>query len=78
MVSGNELMAMGAALAGCSSIARTDEPRDTHTGMVRGPWEGNGICVRQVEDEISVINMSIGAGHMGARACVPPPAAASP
>jgi 2-oxoglutarate ferredoxin oxidoreductase subunit alpha len=26
-----------------------------------------GICVRQVEDEISVVNMSIGAGHMGVR-----------
>ena len=25
------------------------------------------ICVRQVEDEISVINMAIGAGHMGVR-----------
>ena len=26
-----------------------------------------GICVRQVEDEISVINMAIAAGHMGVR-----------
>src|SRR3989442_14492107 len=26
-----------------------------------------GVCVRQVEDEISVINMTIGASHMGAR-----------
>src|SRR5207237_6273878 len=27
-----------------------------------------GICVRQVEDEISVINMAIGANHAGVRA----------
>src|SRR6202011_5990432 len=26
-----------------------------------------GICVRQVEDEISVVNMTIGANHMGVR-----------
>jgi len=26
-----------------------------------------GVCVRQVEDEISVINMTIGANHMGVR-----------
>ena len=26
-----------------------------------------GICVRQVEDEISVINMAIGANHAGVR-----------
>ena len=43
--SGHELMAMGAALAGCKFYCGTDEPRDTHTGMVRGPWEGNGyLC----------------------------------
>src|SRR5258707_9901356 len=26
-----------------------------------------GICVRQVEDEISVVNMAIAANHMGVR-----------
>jgi len=67
-VSGNDLLAMGAALAGCKFYAAYPMSPATHILE----WFANhaqklGICVRQVEDEISVINMCIGANHMGVR-----------
>ena len=68
MVSGNELMAMGAALAGCKFYCAYPMSPATHIlEWFAAHGKELGICVRQVEDEISVINMSIGAGHMGAR-----------
>ena len=68
MVSGNELMAMGAALAGCKFYCAYPMSPATHIlEWFAAHGKEMGICVRQVEDEISVINMSIGAGHMGAR-----------
>ena len=67
-VSGNHLLAMGAALAGCKFY--TAYPMSPATHILE--WFAThaqrlGICVRQVEDEISVINMCIGANHMGVR-----------
>lgn len=67
-VSGNDLLAMGAAFAGCKFYAAYPMSPATHILE----WFANhaqrlSICVRQVEDEISVINMAIGAGHMGVR-----------
>ena len=68
MVSGNELMAMGAALAGCKFYCAYPMSPATHIlEWFAAHGKEMGICVRQVEDEISVINMSIGASHMGAR-----------
>ncbi len=68
MVSGNELMAMGAALAGCKFYCAYPMSPATHIlEWFAAHGKEMGICVRQVEDEISVINMSIGAGHMGVR-----------
>ena len=66
--SGNDLFAMGAALAGCKFYSAYPMSPATHILE----WFANhaqrlGICVRQVEDEISVINMAIAAGHMGVR-----------
>jgi 2-oxoglutarate ferredoxin oxidoreductase subunit alpha len=66
--SGNHLLAMGAALAGCKFYVAYPMSPATHILE----WFANhaqrlNICVRQVEDEISVINMAIGAGHMGVR-----------
>ena len=74
MVSGNELMAMGAALAGCKFYCAYPMSPATHIlEWFAAHGKEMGICVRQVEDEISVINMSIGAGHMGARSmCATP------
>ena len=68
LASGNHLLAMGAALAGCKFYVAYPMSPATHVLE----WFANhaqrlGICVRQVEDEISVINMCIGANHMGVR-----------
>jgi len=68
MVQGNEILAMGAANAGCKFYVAY--PMSPATGILH--WMGAngremGICVRQVEDEIAVANMAIGAGHMGVR-----------
>ncbi|MGH9345689.1 MAG: 2-oxoacid:acceptor oxidoreductase subunit alpha [Vicinamibacterales bacterium] len=68
LVTGNELLAMGAALAGCKFYCAYPMSPATHIlEWFAGHAQELGICVRQVEDEISVINMTIGAGHMGVR-----------
>jgi 2-oxoglutarate ferredoxin oxidoreductase subunit alpha len=68
LVTGNELMAMGAALAGCKFYCAYPMSPATHIlEWFAGHGKELGICVRQVEDEISVVNMTIGAGHMGVR-----------
>ncbi len=69
LVTGNELMAMGAAFAGCKFYCAYPMSPATHIlEWFAAHGKELGICVRQVEDEISVINMTIGASHMGARA----------
>ncbi len=68
LVTGNELMAMGAAVAGCKFYCAYPMSPATHIlEWLAAHGRELGITVRQVEDEISVINMSIGAGHMGVR-----------
>jgi 2-oxoglutarate/2-oxoacid ferredoxin oxidoreductase subunit alpha len=68
LMTGNELLAMGAALAGCKFYCAYPMSPATHIlEWFAAHGKELGICVRQVEDEISVINMTIGAGHMGAR-----------
>ncbi len=68
LVTGNELLAMGAAFAGCKFYSAYPMSPATHVlEWLAGHATELGICVRQVEDEISVINMAIGAAHMGAR-----------
>src|SRR4030095_15054344 len=68
LMTGNELMAMGAAFAGCKFYCAYPMSPATHIlEWFAGHARELGICVRQVEDEISVINMSIAAGHMGGR-----------
>lgn len=65
---GNHLFAMGAALAGCKFYVAYPMSPATHIlEWFATHAQRLGICVRQVEDEISVINMAIGAGHMGVR-----------
>jgi 2-oxoglutarate ferredoxin oxidoreductase subunit alpha len=68
LVTGNEVLAMGAAMAGCKFYSAY--PMSPASGVLH--WMAThgkqlGICVRQVEDEISVINMAIGANHAGVR-----------
>ena len=69
VLSGNIAMAMGGAAAGVKFYSAY--PMSPATGVLH--WMGAharkaGIMVRQVEDEIGVINMSIGAAHAGVRA----------
>ncbi|MCH7823271.1 MAG: 2-oxoacid:acceptor oxidoreductase subunit alpha [Acidobacteria bacterium] len=66
--SGNDALAMGGAAAGVKFYAAY--PMSPATGVLH--WMANnarklGIIVRQVEDEIGVANMVIGAAHAGAR-----------
>ncbi|TAK20775.1 MAG: 2-oxoacid:acceptor oxidoreductase subunit alpha [Chloroflexota bacterium] len=66
---GNTALAMGGAAAGVRFYCAY--PMSPSTGVLH--WMAAhgrqlGIMVRQVEDEISVINMAIGAAHAGTRA----------
>src|SRR5262252_427076 len=69
VLSGNTAMAMGGAAAGVKFYCAY--PMSPSTGVLH--WMAAharkaGIMVRQVEDEIGVINMAIGAAHAGCRA----------
>ena len=66
---GNQALAMGAAAAGVRFYCAY--PMSPASGVLH--WMSRharqlGIMVRQVEDEIAVINMAIGAAHTGCRA----------
>ncbi len=66
---GNQALAMGGAAAGVRFYCAY--PMSPATGVLH--WMARharqlGIMVRQVEDEIGVINMAIGAAHAGCRA----------
>ena len=68
VVTGNQALAMGGAAAGVKFYCAY--PMSPATGVLHwmaanGP--DLGIVVRQVEDEIGVITMAIGAAHAGAR-----------
>jgi len=69
VITGNQATAMGAAAAGVKFYAAY--PMSPSTGVLM--WMAAharqlGIMVRQVEDEIGVMNMVIGAAHTGCRA----------
>jgi 2-oxoglutarate/2-oxoacid ferredoxin oxidoreductase subunit alpha len=69
VMSGNIAMAMGGAAAGVKFYCAY--PMSPSTGVLH--WMASharkaGIMVRQVEDEIGVVNMAIGAAHAGVRA----------
>lgn len=68
-VDGNTALAMGGAAAGVRFYCAY--PMSPSTGVLH--WMAShgrqlGIMVRQVEDELGVINMAIGAAHAGVRA----------
>lgn len=68
VLSGNTAMAMGGAAAGVKFYCAY--PMSPSTGVLHwmaGHGRKAGILVRQVEDEIGVINMAIGAAHAGVR-----------
>lgn len=69
IITGNQAIAMGGAAAGVKFYAAY--PMSPSTGVLM--WMAAharelGIMVRQVEDEIGVMNMVIGAAHSGCRA----------
>lgn len=69
VLSGNIALAMGGAAAGVKFYCAY--PMSPSTGVLH--WMAAharkaGIMVRQVEDEIGVVNMAIGASHAGVRA----------
>jgi 2-oxoglutarate ferredoxin oxidoreductase subunit alpha len=69
VITGNQAIAMGGAAAGVKFYAAY--PMSPSTGVLM--WMAAharqlGIMVRQVEDEIGVMNMVIGAAHAGCRA----------
>jgi 2-oxoglutarate ferredoxin oxidoreductase subunit alpha len=68
-VTGNELFALGAVVAGCkfySAYPMTPASAILHWMASHG--EKCGVVVKQCEDELAVVNMAIGAGHAGVRA----------
>ncbi len=68
-ITGNEAMALGAAAAGLKFYAAypmTPATSVLHWLVAHG--EEVGVMVKQVEDELSAINMAIGAGLAGVRA----------
>lgn len=67
-VTGNEAIAMAAAAAGCKFYsAYPMTPASTILHWMANHAEKAGICVKQAEDELSVINMAVGAGIAGVR-----------
>ena len=69
VTTGNDVMAMGGAAAGVKFYCAY--PMSPSTGVLHWMAENArdlDIMVRQVEDEIGVANMAIGAAHSGCRA----------
>jgi 2-oxoglutarate ferredoxin oxidoreductase subunit alpha len=69
VIAGNEAIALGAAYGGCRFISAY--PMTPSTGIITylaSVEERLGIFAEQAEDEISAVNMAIGASYAGARA----------
>ncbi|MDI3525375.1 MAG: 2-oxoglutarate/2-oxoacid ferredoxin oxidoreductase subunit alpha [Candidatus Atribacteria bacterium] len=69
ILNGNQAIALGAIIAGCSFYAAY--PMTPSTGIMNflaAQSAKYGIVVEQAEDEISAINMAVGASFAGARA----------
>ena len=68
VVTGIEAIAIGAIAGGCKFYsAYPMTPASSILGYMADHAEQYGMVVKHAEDEISVINMAIGAGHMGTR-----------
>lgn len=67
-VTGNEAIAFGAVAAGCKFYsAYPMTPASTILHWMAAHAQKVDVCVKQCEDELSVINMAIGAGIAGVR-----------
>lgn len=71
LINGSEAVALGAIAGGCDSVFAY--PMTPGTGVftaLAGYSNKMGLAVEQVEDEIGVMNMALGAWYAGARAIV--------
>jgi len=69
LLNGNEAVALGALAAGCKFVsAYPMTPSTTIMEYMAGKADELGIVVVQPEDEISAINMIVGAAYAGVRA----------
>lgn len=69
LMTGNEAICLGALAAGVKFLAQypmTPASSILHWMALHGP--GYGVVVKQVEDELAAMNMTIGAGFAGVRA----------
>ncbi len=69
LISGNEAIALGAIAGGCKFISAY--PMTPSSGIITylsKTSDKTGILAEQAEDEISAVNMAIGASYAGARA----------
>ena len=68
-MTGNMCTAMGAAAGGCKLYAAYPmSPASSILDWMTAHSQKCGIAVKQLEDEIGVANLTIGAGHAGVRA----------
>ncbi len=71
VVSGNEACVLGAIAGGCKFYAAYPmTPTSAALGLMAEIGSRHGVVVKHAEDEISVINMAIGAGYAGVRSMV--------
>lgn len=69
LIAGNEAMGLGALAGGLNFFsAYPMTPATSVLHYLAGKAEAEGLVVKHAEDEISVINMALGAAHAGARA----------
>jgi 2-oxoglutarate ferredoxin oxidoreductase subunit alpha len=69
LITGNEAIALGASAAGCTFMAAYPmTPATSIMEYLAGKSEELGLVVVQPEDEISAMNMIVGAAFAGARA----------
>ncbi len=69
LMTGNEAICLGALAAGVKFLAQypmTPASSILHWMASHGP--GHGVVVKQVEDELAAMNMTVGAGFAGVRA----------
>lgn len=70
-ITGNEMVGVGAIAAGCKFFsAYPMTPSSALLHYLAGKGVKAGIVVKHAEDEISVINMALGASYAGARSMV--------
>ena len=68
IIAGNEAVGLGAITAGCKFfVAYPMTPSSSLMHFMAAHGQKNGVVVKHAEDEISVINMAIGASYAGVR-----------